>query len=98
MLPISYLIIFDLYYTIITILLVHTCNIFFNSIMIGCFLITSAYILIATIRTIFLTIITELTVLFQFLIIINIDYIGLLSIKEHNVSQININNFYFLGL
>lgn len=67
-----------------------------NTFLVGCFILNTCFIYLATMRSILCSIIAELCMILLFIFIINIDFYSLLSFKYINEFNIILNNFYIV--
>jgi NADH:ubiquinone oxidoreductase subunit H len=84
----------------LTVALIAIVHIIFNTVCvygIGCYVFTSCFIYLASIRIIIFSFITEILLILSLFIIFNLDYLTLFSLKELALSQVYISNFFFLN-
>jgi len=93
----GFILLIDISYNIFIILFVHTlCNIISIFVM-GFFLFSSTYVYLAAFRSLFLSLLNESCIIVAYIIFNMTDYYSFFSIKDLVISQLILENFYYLG-
>lgn len=96
--PLGYILIFDINFSILLLLCIHTINNTFSIFMIGCFLFSSCFIYLAAMRSLFFTILGEASIAISLYVFFAIDYFSFLTIKDIAINQLFVNNVFIVGL
>lgn len=96
--PIGFILMYDNGFTIFLMLVLHVFSAMFGTFMVGMLLFSSCFGYMAAYRTMFITIISENTMMILYLTVYLMDYFSYLSIKDMCIDQLYINNFFTGGV
>lgn len=96
--PIGFIIFGDLGLTVILMLIIHSLSNMFSTFFVGCFLFTSCFVYLSTMRTMFFTIISEGSILLLYITLYILDYFSFFGLKDMCVGQLFLCNFYIVGV
>lgn len=96
--PLSNITIIALNYNHFLILAIHTMLSVVNTFLVGCFIINTCFVYLATIRTILFTIISEFCILIIFLYFSNLNFYSLFNLTIINFFNIILFNLFMLPL
>jgi NADH:ubiquinone oxidoreductase subunit H len=96
--PIGYIMIYDLNFGIFVVMALHLILNVTGVYIIGCYMFCSCYVYMASMRTLFFSILSEISILTILIISFIIDSFSFYSLKELSISQLFIENIYILGI
>lgn len=96
--PIGFILLIDLSFSIFFLLTLHVCSNLFGIFFIGCFLLSSCFVYLSAMRTLFFCLISEGSLTMLFLVCYVMDAFSFLGIKDLCVGQLFISNFYLGGI
>jgi len=96
--PIGYIMICDINFGIFSVLAIHLGLNITGVYIIGCYMFCSCYVYMASMRTLFFSILCEVSLLTLFIICFCIDTFSFYSLKELSISQLFTENIWMLGL
>jgi NADH-quinone oxidoreductase subunit H len=96
--PLGYIMFLDINFGIFAVLILHLllniCSIY----IIGCYMFSSCYIYIASMRALYFSILIEISILNIFIIVFILDIFSFYSLKELSIGQLFCENIYILGI
>lgn len=96
--PLGFIIMVDINFSILLLLVCHITNNVFSIFLIGCFLFTSCFIYLAAMRALFFSLITEAVFNITIYVFYVLDYFSFFSLKDIAITQLFINNIFFIGI
>lgn len=98
MMPLTTIILINLNFNHFIILSMHTMLLVVNTFLVGCFIINTCFVYLATMRVILFSIISEFTMLIIFMYMINMNFFALYNFIIINIFNVILYNFLCLPL